>query len=114
MKKIVRITENKLNRIIVESVKRILKEDIVDHEFAGHASNEGSFVESLYKAHLNADPENRTRIEKAFPEYFNQERMYGNEKDPFDYRSFPFKYQYDKHWDAWQRRNHPEKFNSEE
>ena len=106
MKKI-RLTESDLHNMVKEAVRRIVNEDYLSSNafFQGGGVSDGDFAEALYQAYAYASAGNQERLRKAFPEYFSEERMFGNEKDPFDYRDFPSRKHYDEHWKAWRERN---------
>ena len=104
-KKIVRLTESDLHRIIKESVNNIINEaHVIDKQF-GMGGFAGSFENALVDAWRLADNGNRKKLEQAFPDYFPSEAMYGNEQDPFDFREFPHYDAYKDHFKNWKERN---------
>lgn len=78
MKKIIRLTENDLNNIIIGSVKRILKEDVLGNDWNVNDDNEDNVFN-------NYEPfENQIDKYEAEDEYRNQHDWSGQGEDEFD------------------------------
>ena len=106
-KKLVRLTEQDLHKIVKESVNRVLKEaHVIDKQF-GQGGMAGSFENAIVDAWRMASNPNRRKLEDAFPEFFPREAMYGNEDEPFDFREFPYRGAYDEFYKGWKQR-HPQ------
>lgn len=105
--KLVRLTESDLHRIVSHSVEKVLKESahVINKQF-GQSFSPGSFESALVDTWRLADNRNKAKLESAFPEYFPREAMYGNDEEPFDFRSFPHRGAYDDFYKGWQER-HP-------
>lgn len=102
----IRLTESQLHRVIKESVGKVLRESVVRAQFNnGVDAMAGSFEAALDKAWRAASPGNKAKLEEAFPEFFNKSAMYGSEDEPFDFRDFPTKDSYDKHYADWKTRH---------
>ena len=104
-KKLIRLTESDLHKIVKESVNKIVNEThVIDKQF-GMGGNAGSFENALVDAWKLASPNNRKKLENAFPDYFPSEAMYGNDEEPFDFREFPHRGAYDEFYKGWQQRH---------
>lgn len=104
-KQTIKLSESQLHKVIKESVQKVLRESHVIAQQFGGTENPGSFESALVQAWKCASEGNKRTLESAFPEYFPSEAMYGNDNDRFDFREFPTKDAYDKHWADWQSRN---------
>ena len=104
-RKLVRLTESDLHRIIKESVNNVINEaHVIDKQF-GMSRFPGSFENALVDAWRLADNGNKRKLEQAFPDYFPSEAMYVNEQDPFDFREFSHYDAYKNHYNDWKKRN---------
>ena len=101
----IKLTESKLNKIIAESVKKVLKEYHVINSAMGIQSGAGDFERALVDAWKLAGNANKRKLEQAFPDYFPSEAMYGNEQDSFDFRDFPNYEVYNDYYKGWKERN---------
>lgn len=100
-----KLNESFLNNVIKQSVKKVLNEaHVIDAQF-GQSNFPGSFEAALVDAWRKASEGNKKKLENAFPEYFPMEAMYGNEKEKFDFREFPYRGAYDEFYKGWKERN---------